>query len=155
MIRLLAALLVMSLIPPPPAAVWSWPTTGQKVIVRDFQAPMTPWGAGHRGLDLAADSSTIVAPASGTVSFSGWVVNRGIITITTPEGLKISMEPVTPLVESGDRVRRGQDIALLEPGHCLSLSLCLHLGVRVGQEYRSARQELGLLQRAILLPWDL
>jgi len=153
MIRLLAVLLAMSLIPPPPAAVWTWPTTGQKVIVRDFHAPRTPWGAGHRGLDLAADSFTIVAPTSGTVTFSGWVVNRGIITITTPEGLKISMEPVTALVESGQRVRRGQQIALLEPGHCVSL--CLHLGVRVGQEYRSARQELGLLQRAILLPWDL
>jgi murein DD-endopeptidase MepM/ murein hydrolase activator NlpD len=87
------------------------------------------------------------------VTFSGWVVDRGIITITTSEGLKISMEPVTALVESGQRVRRGQQIALLEPGHCVSL--CLHLGVRVGQEYRSARQELGLLQRAILLPWDL
>ena len=148
----LIVVLLMGLIPPPPQAVWEWPTSGDHLIIRDFTAPLTPWGAGHRGLDLAAEDSDIVAPTGGTISFSGWVVNRGVLTITTPEGMLISMEPVTPAIESGEQVRRGQVIARVEPGHCATP--CLHLGLRVGTEYRSPRRELGVLQRARLLPWD-
>ena len=60
------------------------------------------------------------------------------------------MEPVEPLVSTGDRVSRGDLIATLYPGHCAQL--CVHLGLREEGDYRSARRELGVLQRSVLLP---
>jgi murein DD-endopeptidase MepM/ murein hydrolase activator NlpD len=148
--HLLIALL--ALFPPPPEAAWVWPTQGPQVVLRDFQAPATPWGAGHRGLDLAASSERVVAPVSGVVSFSGIVADRGVITITTDEGWLVSMEPVQSVVSVGERVAKGQLIAVLVAGHCVGL--CVHLGLRVEGLYLSPRLPLGILQRSVLMPWD-
>jgi murein DD-endopeptidase MepM/ murein hydrolase activator NlpD len=148
----LIVLLLSAVIPAPPAALWSWPTSGPQVVVRDFMAPLTPWGAGHRGLDLAAESDEVYAPTSGRVSFSGWVVNRPVVTITTRAGYRLSFEPVSPLIDTGDWVTTGELIGVLEDGHCATR--CLHFGLRVGEDYRSPRRELGILQRAVLLPWE-
>jgi hypothetical protein len=149
---LVALLVPFVLIPPPPPAQWHWPTEGPQHIVRDFAAPLTPWGAGHRGLDLAATGTTVFAPTSGVVTYSGMVVDRGVLSITTPSGDIISMEPVTPSVDLGSRVTKGQPVGVLNEGHCVTL--CLHLGLRINGRYRSPRWELGVLQRAVLLPWD-
>lgn len=145
------ALLGGLLIPLAPAAVWAWPTEGPQVILRDFQAPPTPWGAGHRGLDLGATGSTLRAPLSGVISFSGDVAGRGVLTITGPAGERVSLEPVATDLSPGDFVTKGEPIATLQGGHCAEL--CLHLGLRIGERYRSPRAELGVLQRAVLLPW--
>lgn len=144
------AVVLILIIPPAPAAIWDWPTEGPHAVVRDFRAPSSPWGPGHRGLDLAATSTEIRAPAPGVISFSGMVADRGVLTIRTAGGSLISMEPVTALVTAGDVVAQGDVIAQLEPGHCAEL--CLHLGLREGGKYRSPRRELGVLQRAVLLP---
>jgi len=147
--------LVLSLtvfLPPPPAATWVWPVSGPQQVLRDFRAPATPWGAGHRGLDLAATTDVVSAPVSGIVSFTGVVVDRSTLTITTDSGHKVSLEPVEGLVSGGQRVRAGQYIGILHPGHCATL--CVHIGLRIKEEYRSPRRELGILQRAVLLPWD-
>jgi murein DD-endopeptidase MepM/ murein hydrolase activator NlpD len=150
--HLLALVLFASLIPEPPPASWQWPTEGPRTVLRDFQAPLTPWGAGHRGLDLAASGTAIRSPVSGVVTFSGLVVNRGVITITTDSGQKVSLEPVEPLVSTGTRVSQAELIATLAPGHCARL--CVHIGLRTADErYRSPRRELGVLQRAVLVPW--
>jgi len=146
------AIALLALFPPAPEAIWAWPTQGPQSVIRDFQAPATPWGPGHRGLDLAAAGEEISAPVAGIISFSGIVADRGVITITTDTGFLVSMEPVEALVAQGQPVARGELIALLAPGHCVSL--CLHLGLRVQGRYRSPRLELGILQRSILLPWD-
>ena len=143
-------LVLLVILPPTPNAIWEWPTEGDQKVLRDFRAPSTPWGPGHRGLDLAASGSNIVAPATGVVSFSGLVATRGVLTLRTPEGILISMEPVESLVTLGDRVKAGDLIATVQPGHCAQL--CLHLGLREGGEYRSARRELGILRRSVLLP---
>lgn len=153
---LLALGLALALIPGPPEATWTWPTQGPHVVLRDFRAPPTPWGAGHRGLDLGATGATVVAPVAGVVSFRGVVVDRGVLTITTPSGQRVSLEPVTASVEMGAMVSQGQEIGVLAPGHCQTL--CLHIGLRTGsgdqQRYRSPRRELGIDLRAVLLPWD-
>nr|WP_271482943.1 hypothetical protein [Pontimonas sp.] len=60
---------LLVLLPPIPDAIWEWPTEGDQKVLRDFRAPSTPWGPGHRGLDLAASGANIVAPATGVVSF--------------------------------------------------------------------------------------
>lgn len=149
---LLGVVVLTALIPGPPPALWDWPTEGPPLVLRDFRAPATPWGAGHRGLDLAATGTAIRAPTSGVVSFSGVVVDRGVMTITTAQGHKVSLEPVEALVPSGSYVARGQTVAILSEGHCAEL--CLHLGLRIEDRYRSPRRELGILIRAVLLPWD-
>jgi hypothetical protein len=139
-------------LPPPPVATWVWPVSGPQEVVRDFRAPATPWGAGHRGLDLAATTDAVRAPVSGVVSFTGTVVDRSTLTITTAAGDKVSLEPVEGIVVAGQRVSAGQRIGILHPGHCPTL--CVHIGLRIKDEYRSPRRELGILQRAVLLPWD-
>lgn len=140
-----------SLMPDPPAAVWVWPTAGEHLVLHDFEAPLTPWGPGHRGLDLAASQEDIVAPVSGTISFSGWIVERGVLTIRTDEGWLVSMEPVTTEMSAGSTVHAGEPIGTLEHGHCEEL--CLHIGLRRDDRYQSPARELGLLKRAVLLPW--
>ena len=68
----------------------------------------------------------------------------------TADGFLISMEPVEALVSAGDQVSQGELIAVLHGGHCAQL--CVHVGLRIDGEYRSARRELGVLQRSVLLP---
>ncbi len=142
--------------PAPAAAGWTWPVDGPRIVVRPFLAPATPYAAGHRGVDLAAESAVldgsvveVRAVTSGIVHFAGVVVDRPVVTVRTGQVLA-TVEPVTPLVAVGDRVEAGQVIGTLEPGHCARP--CVHLGVRVAGEYVSPLRYLGGLQRAVLLP---
>ena len=134
----------------PPAPLWHWPVEGEHAVRRDFQAPLTPWGAGHRGLDVTArPGTTVVAPVSGKVHFSGSVVNRGVITIETAQGWLVSMEPVDIELDRS-RVVRGEEIGRVQRGHCAGG--CLHIGLRIDGDYRSPARELGILRRATLKP---
>ncbi len=130
---------------------WVWPVEGQRVVVRPFIAPPTPYGVGHRGVDLgAAEHGAVVrAVTSGVVHFAGVVVDRSVITVRQGQVLA-TVEPVEPLVAVGDTVRAGDVIGTLQPGHCSRP--CVHLGVRVAGEYVSPLLWLGGLQRAVLLP---
>jgi murein DD-endopeptidase MepM/ murein hydrolase activator NlpD len=136
----------------PPAASWVWPVGGDQIIVRDFVAPETPWGAGHRGIDIdASASATLLAPTSGRLRFVGDVVSRGVVTIETSQGFLVSMEPVTIDLPSGSMVRAGQVMGSVDSGHCRSR--CLHLGLRIDRDYVSPTAFLGVQRRAVLLPW--
>lgn len=142
---------VVGLFPPPPAT-WHWPVPGPHLVVKDFVAPESPWGPGHRGVDIGASGSpTLRAPVSGRLRFVGEVVSRGVVTIETREGLLVSMEPVTTALPSGSAVSAGQAIGIVEGGHCSTA--CLHLGVRRNGEYLSPMVFLGYERRAVLLPW--
>ncbi len=144
--------LLLLLLPPVPEATWYWPTEGAERVLRDFRAPTSPWGPGHRGLDLVAEGPHVLAPTHATVSFSGEVAGRGVLTLRTPEGLLISFEPVQALVEQGDQVTTGEVIGQVMPGHCDQP--CIHIGLRENGLYRSPRRELGILQRSVLLPLE-
>jgi murein DD-endopeptidase MepM/ murein hydrolase activator NlpD len=147
----LTALLLASFISPPPAE-WQWPVSHEPAVVRDFEAPESQWGPGHRGLDLRAPAGTaVIAPVSGSVHFSGDVVDRGVVTIRTSTGQLVSMVPVVMDVEVGSRVRAGHHIGRVAAGHCPGG--CLHVGLRVEGAYRSPARELGILRRARLLPF--
>lgn len=136
----------------PPEAMWVWPVGGHHLIVRDFVAPETPWGPGHRGIDIDASASpTLRAPVSGRLRFVGDVVSRGVVTIETSEGYLVSMEPVTIDLPSGSRVNAGQVIGSVDSGHCRTR--CLHLGLRIDGHYVSPARFLGVERRAVLLPW--
>lgn len=133
-----------------PEPVWVWPVSHEQQIVRQFDAPNSPWGAGHRGIDLAARTGDdVIAPVTGVVYFSGSVVDRGVLTIKTASGQLVTLEPVDAQVTSG-RVRAGQTVGTVSSGHCTGG--CLHIGLRVDGEYRSPARELGMSSRAVLRP---
>ena len=128
---------------------WRWPLSGEQLVLRAFAAPVQPWSAGHRGVDLRAWETEVVAPADGVVRYAGWVVDRPVLSIEH-DGVISSFEPVTASVTAGDSVTAGQAVGRVEPGHCAVR--CVHMGVRVAGEYRNPLLWLGGVPRAVLLP---
>jgi len=137
---------------PRPAALWQWPVGGPQGLQRAFDAPLSRYGTGHRGIDLVASPGAPVrAPADGVVSFSGVVVDRPVLSLQHGEDLVSSFEPVAATVSVGDRVAAGQVIGVVASGaHCAQR--CVHFGVRRHGQYISPILFLGGLARAVLLP---
>lgn len=134
------------------SAPWAWPTAPPHHIEAGFVAPLTPYSAGHRGIDLLTVTGTpVLAPADGVISFVGVVADRPVISISQSGGVVSSLEPVQALVASGDQVVKGQQIGVTAAGgHCANV--CLHFGVRKHGFYVSPLNYLGGVERAVLLP---
>jgi murein DD-endopeptidase MepM/ murein hydrolase activator NlpD len=78
------------------------------------------------------------------VAYAGSVVDRPVISIDHPNGLRSTYEPVTPAVHAGQAVSRGQVIGTLLAGHLgCTAPACLHWGVRRG--HHTYLDPLGLL----------
>jgi murein DD-endopeptidase MepM/ murein hydrolase activator NlpD len=136
-------------------AAWAWPVaSGADGVLRGFQAPASPYAAGHRGIDLAAGpGDSVLAVADGVVLFTGTVVDRPTLSIGHPGDLVSSIEPVAASVVAGERVHRGQVVGRVAAGgHCAAR--CAHLGVRQHGDYLSPLRFLGGIPRAVLLPVD-
>ena len=106
-------------------------------IVAPFDPPQSRWGAGHRGIDIAASAGqAVMAPAAGYVSFAGRVVNRYVIVIRHDGALRSSFEPIVSTLTVGNRVRAGDVVGHVSQigGHCSS-EPCLHWGVRRDENY--------------------
>lgn len=142
-----------------PAASWRWPLEPAPAVVRRFQPAPTPWGAGHRGVDLLAQvGQPVLAAADGIVSFSGVVAGRGVLAVTHAGGLRTTYEPVAARASSGIKVAAGQQIGVVDqtPGHCAPAT-CLHWGVvrghGAGATYLDPLALLGIdLRPPVLLP---
>lgn len=134
------------------APSWQWPLVPRPRVLRAFDPPPRPWLSGHRGVDLAAasDGAAVVAPAAGTVSFAGVVVDRPVITIDHGGGLRSSFEPVDSALSVGSVVAAGQVIGAALPGHCPAS--CIHWGVRRGGDYINPLQFVVDLRPSVLLP---
>ena len=132
---------------------WSWPVAPPHTISAPYEAPSTPYAAGHRGIDLlAGGGDPVLAPADGVVTFVGTVVDRPVLAIGHSGDLVSSFEPVVASVVVGDRVVSGQQIGTVAVGgHCLD---CLHFGLRLHGEYVSPLLLLGGIPRAVLLPLE-
>lgn len=128
---LLAAPLLVAGVPAP----WVWPLTPRPAVTRPFDGPPVPWSPGHRGVDLTANvGQAVLAPDAGVVVFAGTVVDRHVITVQHPDGLRSSFEPVSGELPVGTAVTRGQRIAAVATGtHCPAV--CLHWGVRRDEQY--------------------
>ena len=140
------------IVPPGPSAIFGWPVVSPQVV-RRYEPPPRPWLAGHRGVDLAALPGSVVrAAGDGFVRYAGVVAGRGVVSLVHPGGLRTTYEPVTAVVRAGDRVRAGQLIGSLDPGHpgCPGAA-CLHWGLRRNDEYGDPLALLGLA-RVRLLP---
>ncbi|MFG2878639.1 M23 family metallopeptidase [Streptomyces sp. NPDC048337] len=109
---------------PPPLTVTRW-----------WDPPPTPYAAGHRGVDLSAPvGAELRAVGPGRVHYAGQVAGRGVLSLTLPNGLRTTYEPVRPLVSEGEEVTAGQAVATLTPGsHCPTP--CLHWGLLAGEVY--------------------
>lgn len=140
--------------PPAPVAWFSWPLGPPHPVLRRFAAPSVPWGPGHRGVDLGGTpGDPVFAVGDGTVVFAGHLVDRTLVSVDHPNGLRSTYEPIAPIVVAGQVVHRGEALGHLQPGHpgCTAAA-CLHWGIRRGEEYLDP---LALVERRQirLLPW--
>ncbi|CAL8972977.1 hypothetical protein CELL_01431 [Cellulomonas sp. T2.31MG-18] len=120
-----------------PVAVYRAPVPGTPSFAHPFRAPAQRWSAGHRGMDLwLGDGMPVLAPAAGTVTFAGTVVDRGVVSVLHPDGRRSSVEPVVAAVVVGQQVGAGDVLGTLDGsgGHCAPRS-CVHWGLREGDRY--------------------
>lgn len=113
-----------------------WPLDPTPVVVGDFAPPATPYGAGHRGVDLAGDvGQDVVAAAPGRVTFAGSLAGRGVVVVDHGP-TRTTYEPVEATVSGGDLVVAGARIGTLERfgSHCWPAA-CLHWGLIEGETY--------------------
>ena len=148
----------------PSTGQWDWPLEPAPAVVRRFEPSPTPWGAGHRGVDLSARvGQTVLAPADGVISFAGVIAGRGVVVVTHAGQLRTTYEPVHGLgavvAPTGTPVSRGSPIGVVEatPGHCAP-ETCLHWGLLRGTGPDAAYLDpLSMIASAwdppLLLPW--
>jgi murein DD-endopeptidase MepM/ murein hydrolase activator NlpD len=158
MALVLSVLSVAPAVPALASGTWTWPVGGP--VIRAFDPPGSPYGSGHRGIDIAAPVGTAVrAPASGVVTFAGSVGGRLFVTIDHGGGLLSTCSFLSALlVHEGDLVVQGQDIALSGTGHVGDAAPNVHLGVRlVGQyvdpmDYLAPMSIVDLIRLAPIVP---
>ncbi|UFU05200.1 M23 family metallopeptidase [Ruania halotolerans] len=110
------------------------PSDPWAAISRGFERPPAPWAAGHRGVDIPAQpGDPVFASAAGVVAFSGIVVDRPVLSVDHPGGLRTTYEPVSSHLQAGDAVATGEPIGVVATGG--SCTECLHWGVRAGAGY--------------------
>jgi murein DD-endopeptidase MepM/ murein hydrolase activator NlpD len=135
-VAVLAALLAA---PGPAAAATSEPALRpvRGPIVRRFEAPGTPYGPGHRGVDLAVPVGTpVVAARAGVVAFAGQVGRDLFVSVDHPDGLRTTYSFLAAVwVRKGQAVARGQVLGASGPGHPGATEPHLHFGVRFGEAY--------------------
>jgi murein DD-endopeptidase MepM/ murein hydrolase activator NlpD len=132
------------------------PLAPPAAVLTEFRPPATPYGPGHRGVDLAADAGeSVLAAGAGTVVFAAGLAGRGVVSIQHSSGLRTTYEPVTPSVGFGQNVSMGQPIGTLEPGHpSCRPATCLHWGARLPNGSYLDPMRLLRQWRVRLLPWD-
>lgn len=125
------------------AGDWSWPVVGP--VIRGFDPPDTPFGSGHRGIDIAAWVGTPVhAAEAGVVTFAGPVGGRLFLTIDHGAGLESRYSFLSALsARRGDTVSTGQVVARSGTGHAGDLVPNLHFGVLLHDVYMDPLDYLG------------
>jgi murein DD-endopeptidase MepM/ murein hydrolase activator NlpD len=120
---------------PAPQGAWAWPVRG--AVIRGFDPPDTPFGAGHRGIDIAvAPGTPILAVEAGTVSFAGRVGGELFVTIVHGGGLSSTYSWIaSTTVRKDDVVSRGQPIGTTGTGPPGASVPHLHLGAKLDGEY--------------------
>jgi murein DD-endopeptidase MepM/ murein hydrolase activator NlpD len=119
----------------PAWGTYSWPVRGP--VIHPFESPTTPYGPGHRGIDIAAPiGSTVRAAGGGRVAFAGWVAGSLFISIDHADGVRTTYSWLSAAsVAAGDQVRAGQAIGATGSGHPGRTPPHLHFGARVGEVY--------------------
>lgn len=135
---------------------WIVPLTAPALLVQEYRAPLTQFGAGHRGLDYSVrDRQTIYAPADAVVAFVGLVAKKPVVTLRHADALVTAFEPACTTLTPGASVLAGQPIgnvcgSLDYQSHCAPW-LCVHFSVRRSGDYLSPRVFIGGLAGARLV----
>ncbi|WP_419946872.1 murein hydrolase activator EnvC family protein [Candidatus Poriferisodalis sp.] len=118
-----------------PAPTYIWPVSG--TVVDPFRLPSGPYGSGNRGLEFATQpGAPFWAARDGVVSFAGPVGGRLHVTVSHPDGLRVSYSGVAAIETArGERVQQGQRLG--------TVSDRLHVGVRRGETYLDPAQIFG------------
>ena len=124
--------------PDPPAAslgTYAWPVSGE--VIRPFVAPDGPYGAGHRGIDIAtARGARVVSASDGVVAFAGTVAGALHVSIDHPDGVRTSYAYLSRVdVREGEAVVRGQAVGQAGDGHVGVSPAHLHFGARYAGAY--------------------
>jgi murein DD-endopeptidase MepM/ murein hydrolase activator NlpD len=130
-----------------------WPLSPQPAVAAGFDPPDDPWGAGHRGVDLAGSPGQAVRAAmAGRVGFAGLLAGKGVVVVDHGD-TRTTYEPVTATLEVGDEVSAGDMIGRLTVpfSHCFPRA-CLHWGWRRGDLYLDPLALVGDTGPVRLLP---
>lgn len=130
---------------------WTWPLSSVH-LMQPFRAPETPYSPGHRGIDLEAiPQENVTAPTHAKVYFVGTVVDRPLITLDHGNNILSTYEPVSSSLSTGEEVSQGQLLGTVaEGGHCKQK--CLHIGIRINQNYVSPLLFFDKVPYSSLLP---
>lgn len=145
---LVLAVLVLLLVPSTPSAaatsrtttvpdpVGVWPLRPGPEVVAEFDPPSSPYGPGHRGVDLLGRvGQPVRAALPGRVTYAGRLAGRGVVVVGHGD-TRTTYEPVTAAVALGDEMAAGGRIGVLElaSSHCFPRA-CLHWGWLRGATY--------------------
>ena len=132
---LVAVVISNAALPASAAGPWSWPVSGP--VINGFDPPASPFGSGHRGIDIAAAAGTpVLAPAPGTITFAGPVAGHLFVTIDHGGGVESTYSWVSAIVvKKGDAVVAGTLIARSGTGHPSDVVPSLHMGVKLDDVY--------------------
>jgi len=119
----------------PAWGTYEWPVVGP--VINGFLQPASPYGSGHRGIDIAVPiGSPVRAAASGVVAFAGSVGGSLFVSIDHPDGVRTTYSWLSSIaVRRGDRVAAGEEIGTSGHGHPQIPLDHLHFGARVGDTY--------------------
>lgn len=112
-----------------PTPVGEWPLLPIPEVVHGFDPPDSPYGAGHRGVDLGGSvGQTVRSALPGRVTFAAKIAGRGVV-VVSHGSTRTTYEPVAASVAVGTSVAAGGPIGQLQlPGsHCFPRA-CLHWG---------------------------
>lgn len=122
---------------------WDWPLDPRPSVTAHYVSPRSDYGAGHRGLDLAArPGQHVSAVDAGIVTHVGVVAGRGTVSVTHASGLRSTYEPVRGEVAVGAVVAQGEVLGSVE-GRTHCGGACLHLGALRAGGYVDPRPLLG------------
>jgi murein DD-endopeptidase MepM/ murein hydrolase activator NlpD len=119
----------------PAYRTYAWPVDGP--VLRPFEPPQGPFGAGHRGIDIGSPIGTTVrAPADGVVAFAGRVAGSLYVSVDHPDGVRTTYSWLSSTaVRAGDHVLRGDPLGATGPGHPGVAPPHLHFGARYAGTY--------------------
>jgi murein DD-endopeptidase MepM/ murein hydrolase activator NlpD len=119
----------------PAYGTYAWPVEGP--VIRGFDPPETPYGSGHRGIDIAAPlGSTVRAAHDGIVAFAGTIGGARYVSIDHPDGVRTTYSWLgEDRVGRGDVVAREEAIGTSGSGHPGGDRPHLHFGARIGDRY--------------------